>query len=318
MKLIPHRLTPDEHRRGIRSLVGFGTGSPALAHPVLYHRGATVGAAPQCISGRTSYLRVRLAFHPYPQLIPWYCNTSGFGPPRGTNRASPWPWVAHPVSGLRNATGGLHRPPLRERRPIRTRFPSASGILSLKLATPRNSPAHSSIGTPSGIPIPEGIGIALRLSVGARFQVLFHSPSGVLFTFPSRYSCAIGRQGCLALGGGPPGFPRGSTCPAVIRSVIQEVPVLSPTGLSPSPARRSRTFRLERGLVTSRPGRSPVQRRPATPAVQRLRAITHRGFGLFPFRSPLLRESRLISTPPGTEMFQFPGWPSRTYGFSTG
>ena len=29
--------------------------------------------------------------------------------------------------------------------------------------------------------------------------------------------------------------------------------------------------------------------------------------GLLPVRSPLLRESRLISFPPGTEMFQFPG-----------
>jgi hypothetical protein len=30
-------------------------------------------------------------------------------------------------------------------------------------------------------------------------------------------------------------------------------------------------------------------------------------FRLLPFRSPLLRESLLISLPPGTEMFQFPG-----------
>ena len=30
-------------------------------------------------------------------------------------------------------------------------------------------------------------------------------------------------------------------------------------------------------------------------------------FRLVPVRSPLLRESRLISFPPGTEMFQFPG-----------
>ncbi len=307
MKLSPHRLTPDEHQPGIRSLVGFGTGSPALAHPVLYHRAATIGAAPQCISGRTSYLRVRLAFHPYPQLIPWCCNTNGFGPPRGISRASPWPWVDHPVSGLGCATGDRSRPPFRERRPIQTRFPSAFGILSLQLATQHNSPAHSSIGMPSGVPIPEGIGIALRLLVGTRFQVLFHSPSGVLFTFPSRYSFAIGRQGYLALGGGPPRFPRGSTCPVVLRSVAQEVPALSPTGLSPSPACRSRTFRLEQGLVTSRPDRSPTQRRPTTPAVQRLRAITHREFGLFPFRSPLLRESRLISLPPDTEMFQFSG-----------
>ena len=32
-------------------------------------------------------------------------------------------------------------------------------------------------------------------------------------------------------------------------------------------------------------------------------------FGLFPVRSPLLRESFLLSFPPGTEMFQFPGCP---------
>ena len=35
-------------------------------------------------------------------------------------------------------------------------------------------------------------------------------------------------------------------------------------------------------------------------------------FGLFPFRSPLLWESRLISFPPGTEMFHFPGSASST------
>ena len=41
-------------------------------------------------------------------------------------------------------------------------------------------------------------------------------------------------------------------------------------------------------------------------------------FGLVPVRSSLLRESRLISFPPGTEMFQFPGFASGTYEFSTG
>ena len=40
--------------------------------------------------------------------------------------------------------------------------------------------------------------------------------------------------------------------------------------------------------------------------------------GLFPFRSPLLRESRLISIPPVTEMFQFTGFASNTYLFSAG
>ena len=35
------------------------------------------------------------------------------------------------------------------------------------------------------------------------------------------------------------------------------------------------------------------------------------------FRSPLLTESLLLSFPPGTEMFQFPGFASPTYAFST-
>ena len=43
---------------------------------------------------------------------------------------------------------------------------------------------------------------------------------------------------------------------------------------------------------------------PATTAV-----LTLTKFRLFPFRSPLLRESLVISFPPGTEMFHFPGFP---------
>src|SRR5690625_5510846 len=35
-------------------------------------------------------------------------------------------------------------------------------------------------------------------------------------------------------------------------------------------------------------------------------------FGLIPFRSPLLGKSQLLSLPPGTEMFQFPGSASFT------
>jgi hypothetical protein len=48
---------------------------------------------------------------------------------------------------------------------------------------------------------------------------------------------------------------------------------------------------------------------PATPNAQRLLAMTRARFGLFPFRSPLLRESRLLSLPVGTEMFHFPTFP---------
>ena len=59
-----------------------------------------------------------------------------------------------------------------------------------------NSPAHSSKGTPSQLPKEP-----LRLIVSTRFQVLFHSPPGVLFTFPSRYLSAIGHQGVFRLSG---------------------------------------------------------------------------------------------------------------------
>ena len=48
--------------------------------------------------------------------------------------------------------------------------------------------------------MPKGIATLQRL-VGARFQVLFHSPPGVLFTFPSRYLSAIGHQGVFRLSG---------------------------------------------------------------------------------------------------------------------
>src|SRR3954464_12496988 len=42
-------------------------------------------------------------------------------------------------------------------------------------------------------------GTRLRRIVGERFQVLFHSPPGVLFTIPSRYSSAIGHQEVFSL-----------------------------------------------------------------------------------------------------------------------
>src|SRR5674476_616523 len=41
----------------------------------------------------------------------------------------------------------------------------------------------------------------LQRIVGTRFQDLFHSPPGVLFTFPSRYLSAIGHQGIFRLSG---------------------------------------------------------------------------------------------------------------------
>ena len=46
------------------------------------------------------------------------------------------------------------------------------------------------------------------------------------------------------------------------------------------------------------------------PCVTTAAALASHRFGLFPFRSPLLRESRFLSFPPVTKMFQFTGLPS--------
>ena len=133
-----------------------------------------------------------MAFHPYPRVIPPVFNLGGFGPPRGLTPASACPRIAHPASRLRLAT---HAP--------------TSDSLSLRLAcwlnlaTNRNSLAHSTKGTPSR---PRG---ALRLLVGTRFQVLFHSPPGVLFTFPSRYLSTIGHRRVFRVGGWTPQLPTG-------------------------------------------------------------------------------------------------------------
>ncbi len=47
-------------------------------------------------------------------------------------------------------------------------------------------------------------------------------------------------------------------------------------------------------------------------------SLTPSRFGLLPFRSPLLRQSRLISFPAGTEMFHFTALAATTYVFSRG
>ena len=54
---------------------------------------------------------------------------------------------------------------------------------------------------------------------------------------------------------------------------------------------------------------------PTTPFIQRIHAITDEQFRPIPFRSSLLRESRLLSLPPGTEIFHFPGLAFTPYGF---
>ena len=125
----------------------------------------------------------------------------------------------------------------------------------------------------------------LRLLVCIPFQVCFTPLIGVLFTFPSRYLFAIGRSGVLSLGGWAP-------------HVQTEFHV----------------FRLTQGLCRFLliQGYHLLWRDfPDTSNYY------NTATGLVRVRSPLLTESRLISFPQGTKMFQFPWFASCTYVFST-
>ena len=51
--------------------------------------------------------------------------------------------------------------------------------------------------------------MGLYVLVSIRFQVLFHSPPGVLFTFPSQYCFTIGHQVVFRLRGWSPYVPIG-------------------------------------------------------------------------------------------------------------
>ena len=137
--------------------------------------------------------------------------------------------------------------------------------------------------------------------VNTRFQVLFHSPPGVLFTFPSRYSFTIGHWVVFRLTGWSPHVRPGFhvSRPTLDTALSTR---FSLTGLSPSLAGFPKTFLLE--LLNQLCGPNPEVHAPR--------------FGLFRFRSPLLTESIFLSLPPATKMFQFAGFPSIHYGFMYG
>src|SRR3954462_13422289 len=77
--------------------------------------------------------------------------------------------------------------------------------------------------------------------------------------------------------------------------------------------RPSQTSSTTHTLYHSPPAQAePGKGDPTTPHTQHPPAITRIRFSLFPFRSPLLRESLLFSLPTGTEMFHFPALPPTT------
>ena len=172
-------------------------------------------ASPKAISGRTSYIRVRLEFLRYPQVIRQLFNGGRFGPPLTFTLTSTCSWIGHPVSGLIHATI----------RTVHPRFPFGSTPLVLNLATYINSPDRSTKSTTSHLNV-------LCVLVNIRFQVLFHSPPGVLFTFPSQYCFTIGHQVVFRLGGWAPRLPGRFHVPARTLDSAN-IRRISLTGLSP-------------------------------------------------------------------------------------
>ena len=203
-----------------------------------------------------------MAFHPYPRVIPSVFNRSGFGPPRGLTPASACPWIAHPASRLRQATMFAI---------LKARFhcgsvPTLTSPLTatrwLILQKARRHPARG-----------------LRLLVGARFQVLFHSPLGVLFTFPSRYWFAIGHRRVFSLGGWSPRIRTGFHVSGTTRVPASEAAGFRVRGsypLRPAFPCRSATAQLCNSAPGLRPWRWPV---PQHRMQQRPQACTCMGLG---------------------------------------
>ena len=156
--------------------------------------------------------------------MPTLFNGCGFGPPLSFTTTSTWTWIDHPVSGLPILTVAL----------LRLGFPSAPHLecLTLPVQVTRRTVLQKVRGCTYKV---------LPQLVNTGFQVLFHSPPGVLFTFPSQYYALSVTKEDLALGGGPPRIPtrflvsRGTLDPA--RCLL-----FSCTGLSPSVAGLPRPF----------------------------------------------------------------------------
>ena len=137
-----------------------------------------------------------MEFLPYPHLIATLFNGCAFGPPLPFTATSTWTWVDHPVSGLRILTICAL---------FRLGFPSAPHLkcLTLPASATRRTVLQKVRGS-SCKDVPQ--------LVNTGFQVLFHSPPGVLFTFPSQYYALSVTKEYLGLRGGPRSFHQGFSC----------------------------------------------------------------------------------------------------------
>ena len=199
-----------------------------------------------------------MAFHSYPQLIRYVFNRNQFGPPWRVTATSPWSRIAHLASGLPHAT----QSPYSDSLSLRLRL---NGLTLLRTVTRRlikqKARRH---------PVPKDIG--LRLLVGTRFQVLFHSPLGVLFTFPSRYWFTIGHQRVFSLGEWSPQIPTGFFVPRGTWDPNPGSPAPLPYRTVTFCGAPFQTLQLGTRFLTPRPDCSRNRFGPTTPMSQRLQA----------------------------------------------
>lgn len=134
-------------------------------------------------------------------------------------------------------------------------FPPAPGLQSLGLAAHRDSQAYSTKDTPQAL-VPAA---SWRSMVSG--SVSLPSP-GFFSPFPHGTSSLSVAAEYSALDRGRPGFRQGSSCPALLRHRITEAGRVARTGLSPSPAELSGSFRCASRLLPLR-GSSPCG--PTTP-----------------------------------------------------
>ena len=143
-------------------------------------------ASPKAISRRTSYLRVRLEFLRYPQVIRAIFNLHRFGPPVSFTSPSTCSWLGHPVSGLILPTWWAINP----------RFHCGS-IIWLSLADNINSLDRSTKSTPSqheAAPTPCRHWVSGSISLPSRGS--FHLSITVLVRYRSFAIFSLGRWSC--------------------------------------------------------------------------------------------------------------------------
>ena len=203
-----------------------------------------------------------MAFHSYAHLIQKLFNAYWCGPPSGVTRTSPWTCVDHLVSRLPHPTNTPYSGSLSLR--LRASIRLTSPDMATRRLIMQKARRHY-------------INMQLRPLEGGWFQELFHSPRGVLFTFPSRYWYTIGLVDVFSL----TGWSRQIHTGFLVSRATQDTArpgQRSHTGLSPSTARISNLFRSASQYLKTR-SYNPDD------------ALPQRRFGLIPGRSPLPGES---------------------------